>query len=197
MTDLLLELVTAYGLIILAGTVFMAALGAPLPGTVLLVLSGAFAAGGDMDPIMVVLTGFTAAIAGDMAGYFIGFKGGEWLKEKLGRTPLGKHVNKADVFMDKWGGVGVFLSRWLVAPIGPTLNYVAGIGQFDWRRFMLWDVLGEVVWVGLYVGIGMLFSASALALVDLIASASWMILGALGMYFMGKRLMIVARKAKA
>jgi len=197
MTDILLELVTAYGLIILAGTVFLAALGAPVPGTVLLVLSGAFAAGGDMDPILVVLTGFGAAVAGDMAGYFIGFSGGEWLKEKLGRSPLGKQVNKADTFMAKWGGVGIFLSRWLVAPIGPTLNYVAGIGRFRWQSFLLWDVLGEIVWVGLYVGIGMLFSASALALVDLIASASWMILGAGGMYLMGKRLLIVARKIKA
>lgn len=197
MTDLLLELVTAYGLIILAGTVFLAALGVPVPGTVLLVLSGAFAAGGDLDPILVVLTGFGAAIAGDFTGYFIGFSGGEWLKEKLGRSPLGKQVNKADAFMAKWGGVGIFLSRWLVAPIGPTLNYVAGIGQFDWRRFVLWDVLGEIVWVGLYVGIGMLFSASALALVDLIASASWMLLGGLGMFLMGKRLLVVARKIKA
>ncbi len=197
MTDLLLELVTAYGLVILAGTIFLAALGAPVPGTVLLVLSGAFAAGGDMDPILVVLTGFSAAIAGDFTGYFIGFSGGEWLQEKLGRSPLGKQVNKADAFMAKWGGVGVFLSRWLVAPIGPTLNYVAGIGRFRWQSFVLWDVLGEVVWVGLYVGIGMLFSASALALVDLIASASWMLLGALGMYLMGKRLLIVARKTKA
>jgi len=197
MTDLLLELVTAYGLIILAGTIFLAALGVPVPGTVLLVLSGAFAAGGDLDPVLVVLTGFGAAIAGDFTGYFIGFSGGDWLQEKLGHSLLGKQVKKAEAFMAKWGGVGVFLSRWLVAPIGPTLNYVAGIGRFDWRRFVLWDVLGEIVWVGLYVGIGMLFSASALALVDLIASASWMLLGGFGMFLMGKRLLIVARKVKA
>lgn len=197
MTDLLLELVTAYGLIILASTVFLAALGAPVPGTALLVLSGAFAASGDMEVLWVVLTGLGAAIAGDIAGYFIGFSGGDWLKEKLGRTPIGKQVNKADAFMAKWGGLGVFLSRWLVAPIGPTLNYVAGISHFGWRRFVLWDVLGEIVWVALYVGIGMVFSSSALALVDLIASASWMLLGAFGMYLLGKRLLIVARKAKS
>ena len=89
------------------------------------------------------------------------------------------------------------MSRWLVAPIGPTLNYVAGISGFNWKRFILWDVLGEMVWVGLYVGIGMLFSASALALVDLIASASWMLLGGFGMFIMGKRLVIAARKVKA
>ncbi len=196
MTDLLLELVTQYGLIILAGTIFLAAMGAPVPGTVLLVLSGAFAASGDMEPISVVLVAFLAAVAGDVSAYAIGYKGGVWLKGKLGASPLGGQIGKAESFMAKWGGPGVFLSRWLVAPIGPTLNYVAGIGRFSWQRFVFWDVLGEVVWVGLYVGIGMLFSASALALVDMIASASWVILGALGMWFMGKRLMKVAKRAR-
>jgi len=196
MTDLLLDLVTQYGLIILAGTIFLAALGAPVPGTVLLVLSGAFAASGDMEPVWVVITAFVAAVAGDVSGYAIGHKGGAWLKGKLGASPLGGQIGKAEAFMAKWGGVGVFLSRWLVAPIGPTLNYVAGIGRFSWQRFVFWDVLGEVIWVGLYVGIGMLFSASALALVDMIASASWVIIGAIGMWFMGKRLMKVAKRAR-
>ena len=195
MTDLLLDLVTQYGLIILAGTIFLAAMGAPVPGTVLLVLSGAFAASGDMEPVSVALTAFIAAVAGDTTAFAIGYKGGAWLKSRLGASPLGGQIGKAEAFMEKWGGPGVFLSRWLVAPIGPTLNYVAGIGRFSWQRFVLWDVLGEVIWVGLYVGIGMLFSASALALVDMIASASWVILGALGMWFMGKRLIKLAKRA--
>jgi len=191
MTDLLLELVTQYGLIILAGTIFLAAMGAPVPGTVLLVLSGAFAASGDMEPVSVLLVAFVAAVAGDVTAFAIGYKGGAWLRGKLGGQ-----ISKAEAFMEKWGGPGGFLSRWLVAPIGPTLNYVAGIGRFSWPRFVLWDALGEVIWVGLYVGIGVLFSSSALALVDMIASASWVILGAIGMWFMGKRIIKVAKRAR-
>ena len=195
MTDLLLDLVAQYGLIILAGTIFLAALGAPVPGTVLLVLSGAYAASGDMEPVSVVLVAFLAAVAGDISAFAIGYKGGEWLQGRLRSSGLGKQIGKAEAAMAKWGGLGVFLSRWLVAPIGPTLNYVAGIGRFSWQRFVLWDVLGEMMWVGIYVGIGMLFSASALALVDMIASASWVIIGALGMWFMGRRLIKVAKRA--
>ena len=195
MTDFFSELVTAYGLIILAGTVFMAALGAPVPGTALLVLSGAFAASGDMDTYWVVFTAFGAAVIGDFTGYFLGLSGGDWLKAKLERTRFANQVLKAEKLMAKWGGVGIFLSRWLIAPVGPSLNYVAGIGQFSWRRFIFWDSLGEAVWVALYVGIGMLFSSTALALVDAIASASWLILGGFGMFLMGKRLLKVARKA--
>ncbi len=195
MTDILLDLISQYGLITLAATIYLAALGAPVPGTVLLVLSGAFAASGEMNPVSVAITAFLAAVLGDISAYAIGYRGGVWLQRKLSHSGLGKQIGKAEGFMAKWGGLGVFFSRWLVAPIGPSLNYVAGIGRFGWPRFVLWDVLGEVIWVGLYVGIGMLFSASALALVDLIASASWVIIGGLGMYFMGKRLIKLARRA--
>ena len=195
MTDLLLELVSEYGLIILAGTIFLASLGAPVPGTVLLVLSGAFAASGEMGVISVAVTAFLSAVAGDLTGFSIGYKGGAWLQGKLSHSKLGAQIGKAEAFMAKWGGVGVFLSRWLVAPIGPTINYVSGIGRFSWKRFVLWDLLGEVVWVSAYMTIGVVFSSQALALVDLIASASWVILGALGMYIMGKRLLKVVRRA--
>jgi len=196
MTDLLLELFTQYGLVILAGTIYLAALGAPLPGTVLLVLSGAFAASGEMDLVSVIATAYFSAVAGDITGFTIGYKGGAWLQKKLARSNLGAQIGKAEAFMAKWGGVGVFLSRWLVAPIGPTINYVAGIGRFSWKKFVLWDLLGETIWVAVYMTIGVVFSASALALVDMIASASWVLLGALVMWVMGKRLIKVIRKAR-
>ena len=196
MTDLLLELFTQYGLVILAGTIYLAALGAPLPGTVLLVLSGAFAASGEMDLVSVIAAAYFSAVAGDITGFTIGYKGGAWLQKKLARSNLGAQIGKAEAFMAKWGGVGVFLSRWLVAPIGPTINYVAGIGRFSWKKFVLWDLLGETIWVAVYMTIGVVFSASALALVDMIASASWVLLGALVMWVMGKRLIKVIRKAR-
>ena len=195
MTDILLALVTQYGLIILAATIFLAALGVPVPATVLLVLSGAFAAAGDMALVSVIIVAFLAAVAGDISGYAIGRMGGTWLARKLHHTAIGTQIGKAEGLMKKWGGLGVFLSRWLVAPMGPALNYVAGIGRFSWQRFVLWDALGELVWVGLYVGIGVVFSASALALVNMLASASWAIIGALGMFLMGKRLIKLAKHA--
>jgi len=195
MTDILLGLVTQYGLVILAGTIFLAALGAPLPGTVLLVLSGAFAVSGEMNMLAVILTAYFSAVAGDITGFAIGYKGGAWLQGKLRRSNLGAQIGKAEAFMAKWGGAGVFFSRWLVAPIGPTINYVSGISRFSPARFVLWDLLGEVIWTGVYVTIGMVFSASALALVDMIASASWVLIGALAMFIMGKRLIKVVRKA--
>jgi len=195
MTDILLEWVSHYGLAILAGSIYLAALGAPLPASVLLVLSGAFAASGEMDFWMVALTAYFSAVAGDISGFGIAYRGGTWLRPRLRRSALGTQLGRTEAFMEKWGGLGVFFSRWLVAPLGPTVNYVSGLSRLSWRRFILWDLLGEVVWVSAYITIGTAFSTSALMLVDMIASASWVFIGVLGMYFMGRRLQKLARRA--
>lgn len=195
MTDILLEWVSHYGLAILAGSIYLAALGAPLPASVLLVLSGAFAASGEMDFWSVALTAYFSAVAGDISGYAIAYRGGTWLRPRLRRSALGTQLGRTEAFMEKWGGLGVFFSRWLVAPLGPTVNYVSGLSRLGWRRFILWDLLGEVVWVSAYITIGTAFSTSALMLVDMIASASWVFIGVLGMYFMGRRLQKLARRA--
>jgi hypothetical protein len=52
----------------------------------------------------------------------------------------------------------MFFSRWLVTELGPWLNVTSGIAGYPWRRFIFWDVLGEVLWVVLYVMLGYIFS---------------------------------------
>ncbi|MBL4808348.1 MAG: hypothetical protein JKY31_13850 [Rhodobacteraceae bacterium] len=99
-----------------------------------------------------------------------------------------KPIARAKAFSAKWGGMGVFLSRWLVAPIGPWINFASGISDYHWRGFTFWAVLGEVIWVGLYVTLGVVFSANAMALAELLADVSWLLLGILGMVLMGLRL---------
>ena len=55
---------------------------------------------------------------------------------------------------NRWGGMAVFLSRWLFSPLGPYMNFVTGAAGMAWPRFALWGAAGEAVWVGLYVGLG-------------------------------------------
>ena len=61
---------------------------------------------------------------------------------------------------------------WLVAPLGPYVNYVSGLTSFSWPRFALWGMAGEVVWVGLYVGLGFLFADNITAISALLSSIS-------------------------
>ena len=94
--------------------------------------------------------------------------------EKLGNkaAPLAK----AKDMLAKRGGVAVFLTRWLVSALGPYVNVAAGAAQQPWANFTLWGVLGELVWVGLYVGLGYYFAGN-------LSEASGMAINVLG--FMG------------
>ena len=87
--------------------------------------------------------------------------------------------------MGKWGGAGVFFSRWLVGPLGPWVNISAGVTEYPWRHFIIWDVLGEVLWVSLYVTLGMIFSDRVERLSELIGNITWVILGSLIAVFLG------------
>jgi membrane protein DedA with SNARE-associated domain len=51
----------------------------------------------------------------------------------------------------------VVFSTWAVAPLGPWVNFIAGATGLSWARFTLGDVLGEVFWVTIYVGLGYVF----------------------------------------
>ncbi len=76
MNDQLLSLVSQYGSAALFGIVAIAALGAPLPITLLLILSGSMVAQGAMNLWWVIGLASAGSILGDQAGYAIGRWGG-------------------------------------------------------------------------------------------------------------------------
>ncbi len=196
MTDTLLLLIADYGLSILAVCIYLACLGIPLPGTILLVLAGAFVPGGDIDLVALLLVAFGTAMLGDLSAYAIGSYGGAALEKRLSNAPKRKkQMDRARAFSQKWGGVGVFLSRWLLAPVGPWISYGSGISRFPPVSFVLWGGLGELIWVGGYVTLGLLFSSNALALAGILAQTSWMLLGLIAVFVLGRKLLAAARSA--
>lgn len=54
----------------------------------------------------------------------------------------------------------MFFSTWLFAPLGPWVNFIAGSARLHWARFTIWDILGEVIWVTIYIGLGYIFAAN-------------------------------------
>ncbi|AML51158.1 DedA family protein [Falsihalocynthiibacter arcticus] len=104
--------------------------------------------------------GLWGAVVGDQAGYAVGKRGREWLQSKIQPHPKrAEAFSKARSFTENWGGPGVFLSRWLLSPLGPYVNFAGGIVEMPWLRFTIWAALGEIVWVTLYVGLGFFFAA--------------------------------------
>ena len=158
MTETFFGLVTQYGVYVIFVSAFLSCLALPIPTSLMMLTGGAFVASGDLSFWAVGLAAYVGAVLGDQTGFFIGRTGGSALVDRLSRSPARAAVlARARALVDQRGGMGVFLSTWAVAPLGPWVNFVAGATKLSWRRFTLADVLGETVWVTVYVGLGFIF----------------------------------------
>ncbi len=176
----------------------LAAVGLPLPGTFLLIVLGSVTALGDLELWRVLLAATAAAIAGDQIGYAIGRFGGRRTIAAAGRgSGRANLIRRAEVFSTRWGGLAIFFSRWLVTALGPWVNLSSGVARYSWPRFLLWDVLGEVTWVTVYVGLGVLFSDRVRDLADLVGSVGWLLLALVVAVAAGWELMHEVRRHHA
>lgn len=160
MIETFYALVPQYGGWILFVVTFLSCLAIPFPASLVMLAAGAFVASGDLSGLAVVAGAMGGAVLGDQLGYLAGRAGGRWLIARLSRRPAAAAwLARAEARMDAGAGRTVFLSRWLASALGPYVNIAAGAARVEWRRFTVAAVLGEAVWVALYVGLGFLFSS--------------------------------------
>jgi len=118
-----------------------------LPGDSLLVVAGLFAARGDLNVFILLVSLFVAAVIGDAVGYYSGLKMGPRLfrreKSLLFRP---SHLAKAQGFYEKYGGKTIIIARFV--PIVRTFApIVAGAANMPYRRFALFNIVGGFLWV--------------------------------------------------
>jgi membrane-associated protein len=175
-TDALLAWVPLYGAPALLAVAALSCFGVPVPGSLALMASGAIASSGEMTLAAVLAAAFAGAVLGDQAGYGLGALGGERAVARLARRrAFADALAASRSLAERRGMLGVFLSRWLLAPLGPPMNLLAGLIAMPWWRFTLAGGLGEAVWVGLHVGVGYAFSGSILAVAALFEDLGWML----------------------
>jgi membrane protein DedA with SNARE-associated domain len=140
----------------------------------------------------------TGSVIGDQIGYAIGRWGGAALVARFGGMLGGpERMAKAEAHVRRWGGPGVFLSRWLVTPLGSVINFTSGIAEYPWMRFLLWDVLGETLGAALYIVLGWIFSDRVMELDAALGDFTWMILALLATVALGWMLWQYARGVRS
>ena len=101
---------------------------------------------------------------------------------RLAANPArGKLIINAVAQMGRRGAVGIFLTRWLFAPVGPWANFAAGATRDDYTRFTIPAIAGEAVWVALYVLMGDSFAGNIQAASGLAGSALGIVAGVAAM----------------
>jgi membrane-associated protein len=196
-TAYLFTALTAYGLPVLFGIALIASVGLPLPTSLLLIAAGAFAEQGDLNFTWAIALASGGAIIGDNIGYGIGRWGGRALVARVTSWFGGKsRLADADAAAQRWGGAAIFLSRWLLSPLGSWVNLTSGMTAYPWPCFLLWDALGEVLWVILYVTFGWMFSDRVQALSAMLGELTWAAVGGVAAFVLGWRLIKSFRAAR-
>ena len=186
LTDHLLAALLLYGLPALFGVTVIAAVGVPLPTNLMLIAAGSFVEQGEMRLWEVIAVASTAAVLGDQIGYGAARWGGRRLVARITRKIGGAaKIRTVEALAKRWGGPGIFFSRWLVTSLGPWLNVTSGIAEYPWRRFILWVVLGDVLWVVLNVMLGYIFSDRVQAITEVFGNLAWVILGSIVAVILG------------
>jgi membrane-associated protein len=127
-----------------------------LPGDSLLFAVGALAAGGSLSAVTASVVMLVAAILGDTVNYWVGKLAGRELTRRFPRLIKPKHIERTHEFFERYGGKTIILARFV--PIVRTLApFVAGMGTMNYTRFMIFNVTGAFLWVGLIVPAGYLF----------------------------------------
>lgn len=130
----------------------------PLPGDTLLFSAGLLAAGGAFDLFPLVATIVVAAILGDSAGYWFGAKYGPKLFARKDALFLNeRNLKRTEGFYQRYGRGALVIARFL--PIFRTLVPIfAGVGSMSYGSFILFNVLGALLWgvsitiLGYYLG---------------------------------------------
>ena len=128
-----------------------------LPGDSLLFAAGALAAStGVMDPWILGILLFTAAVLGDTLNYHIGKYIGPRVFELESRFINKKHLIETQKFFERHGGKTIIFARFV--PFARTFApFVAGAGSMNYKYFLTYNVIGAFCWIASFITLGYLF----------------------------------------
>ena len=157
--DFLRDAVVHYGYWAVGVALLLENTGVPVPGETILLLASFLAySQHELQLQWIIGVATLAATIGDNLGFTLGYYGGRRLLERyqnLFRIQKGTLI-KGEALFARYGAVTVFFARFVFGMriiAGP----LAGALHMPWRKFLLFNFLGALVWVTVISGAGYLF----------------------------------------
>lgn len=129
-----------------------------LPGDSLLFAAGVFSAdGGGLNLVATLLVFYAAAILGNTSNYWIArFFGSRIIDSGKVKALTPERMAKLDHFFEKYGGLTIVITRFM--PFFRTFApFIAGTGHMNFAKFTLFNCIGGISWVSLFVLVGYFF----------------------------------------
>jgi membrane-associated protein len=138
-----------------------------------------------------------AVIVGALCGESIGFALGRYFGPRIRASRLGRRIGehnwlRAENYLERRGGIAVFVSRFLPV-FHSIIPLTVGMSTMPYRRFMRWTVPACVLWALAYVSVGTVAAGSYRSLSDQLHYAGYIFVGIIVVFALlvvvGKRLL--------
>jgi membrane protein DedA with SNARE-associated domain len=157
--EMLRNAVVQYGYWAVGGALLLENAGIPVPGETILLLASFLAySQHDLRLPWIIVVATIAATVGDNLGFALGYYGGRPLLLRYQTIFRIKNatISRGEELFAKYGSVTVFFARFVFGMriiAGP----MAGVLRMSWRKFLVFNFLGAVVWVSVISSAGYLF----------------------------------------
>jgi len=141
---------------------------------------------------------FAGVVVGALTGETVGFALGRFFGHRIRESRWGRKLGernwvRAKNYVDRRGGVAVFVSRFLPV-LHALVPVTVGMSAMRYRKFLVWTAPACVLWAGAYVSVGWLAAGSYRQLSSQLHYAGYLFAAIiavfLGMALLGKKLIV-------
>jgi membrane protein DedA with SNARE-associated domain len=155
----ILEFLMRHGYLVLFGWVFLEQAGMPVPSIPLLLAAGALSGAGYLNLALCILVCVLGSVVADSMWYALGLRKGIRIVQWLCRISLEPDscVRRTEGTFEKQGARSLLLAKFIPG-LGTVATPLAGIFHMKFKRFLLFDGAGALLWAATYLGVGFVFS---------------------------------------
>lgn len=163
-----------------------ALLGVLVPGDVILAVAGVYAARGEMSIPIVIALGVVGAVAGEIAGYWVGRRYGRDAVDHLPFSDrIGRHVDHASEAIHRNAGKTIVVGRFATGVAG-MVPFAAGVAQVPFMTLLAYSVPLIALWATGVVMLGVLVGSNIELIDRILSSFGWIVI-ALALAVLGGR----------
>lgn len=154
--DEVLTALLVYGYPALGLTLFLGAIGLPLPDGIATTVAGSLASQGRIDWFWAATIAVTASVLGDAVTYGIGRLLSQKFLERYGYWlgfTAARRVRVQSLF-NRWGLLTVFITRTFMSYLSSIASLAAGLSHYRLPNFLATAMVGRVAWTAGYFGLG-------------------------------------------